>query len=182
MRTAAVMLLLQLGLVAFWSGLSAQCPDGSPPPCAHAAARTSPQNSIAVLYFDNLSRDTADAYLAEGLTEEIIVRLGQIHRIDVKSRYEVQRFRGRPRGDLASLGSELNTAVIVTGSLQRAGNRVRVRVELVRAATRTRIWGDVFDRSSEDVLSIEQEIATAVVQGVAGQLLPEERAMLARRP
>ena len=60
-----------------------QCPDGSPPPCRAAVARTAPPapNSVAVLYFDNLSRDTADAYLADGLTEDIIVRLGQIERL-----------------------------------------------------------------------------------------------------
>jgi len=135
-----------------------------------------------VLYFDNLSRDTADAYLADGLTEEIIVRLGQIQRLEVKSRYEVQRFRGKPGGDPVTLGEQLHAANIVTGSLQKAGNHVRVRVELVRAASRSRVWGDVFDRSSDDVLSIEEEIATAVVQGVAGQLLPGERTTLARRP
>jgi TolB-like protein len=135
-----------------------------------------------VLYFDNLSRDSADAYLADGLTEEIIVRLGQIQRLEVKSRYEVQRFRGRPVGDPALLGRTLNTANFVSGSVQKAGGRVRVRVELVRASSRARLWGDVFDRSSDDVLAIEEEIARAVVQGIAGQLLPEERSALARRP
>jgi TolB-like protein len=137
---------------------------------------------VAVLYFDNLSRDTADAYLADGLTEEIIVRLGQIQRLDVKSRYEVQRFRGRSGGDPATLGHTLGAANIVTGSVQKAGQRVRVRVELVRATNRARLWGDVFDRSSDDVLDIEEQIASAVVQGIAGQLLPEERAVLAKRP
>lgn len=134
-----------------------------------------------MLYFDNLSRDSTDAYLADGITEEVIVRLGQVHRIAVKSRYESQRFRGRGRLDPATLGQALNAANLVTGSVQRGGNRVRVRVELVRAATRERVWGDVFDRTSDDVLEIEEEIARRVVQEIVGQLLPEEQARLSRR-
>ena len=68
------------------TNLHAQCPDGSPPPCARAAARVPAPaaNGVAVLYLDNLSRDTADAFLADGLTEEIIIRLGQVQRLEVK--------------------------------------------------------------------------------------------------
>jgi TolB-like protein len=173
--------LLGVVLAAKPHSLVAQCPDGSSPPCSRTAARSTPvPNSVAILYFDNLSRDSADAYLADGITEEVIVRLGQVHRIAVKSRYESQRFRGKGALDPTALGQALNAANLVTGSVQRGGNRVRVRVELVRAATRERVWGDVFDRASDDVLGIEEEIARMVVQGVVGQLLPEERVRLAR--
>ena len=163
----------------------AQCPDGTPPPCAGArSARPTapPPNSVAVLYFDNLSRDTGDAYLADGLTEEIIVRLGQVQRLNVKTRFDVQLVRGRPVADPAALGRTLNATFLVSGSVQRSGPRVRVRVELVRAASRQRVWGDVFARSSDDVLAIEEEVARAIVQGVTGQLLPAERTQIARRP
>lgn len=176
--------VIEVGVSVFaLLSLAMQCPDGSAPPCTRAAVvHPPPATSVAVLYFENLSRDTADAYLADGLTEEIIVRLGQMRRLEVKSRYEVQRFRGRPGGDPRALGTQLGAANIVTGSLQRVGTHVRVTVELVRAASRTRVWGDVYDRSSADVLNIEEEIAGAVVQGVAGQMIPEERAALARHP
>jgi TolB-like protein len=173
---------LVAGFVLAVRPLSAQCPDGSAPPCRSTARSLLPApNSVAVLYFDNLSRDTADAYLADGLTEEVIVRLGQVHRIAVKSRYESQRFRSRGGLNPTALGQALNAANLVTGSVQRGGNRVRVRVELVRAATRERVWGEVFDRSSDDVLTIEDAIARMVVQRIIGQLLPEEQARLARR-
>ena len=96
MRRATVLLLLLS--VTSTEGLFAQCPDGAAPPCR--GAQTDPgrkpgvaPNSLAVLYFDNLSADTADAYLAEGLTEELIARLGQLPRLAVKSRAAVQRFR-----------------------------------------------------------------------------------------
>lgn len=163
--------------------LRAQCPDGSPPPCGRPAARGPAPNSVAVLYFDNLSRDTADAYLADGLTEEIIVRLGQVRRLVVKSRFEVQRVRGnRTLTDPATLGRTLGATYLVSGSVRKAGSRVRVNVELVRAASRARVWGDVFDRTSADILGIEEEIAIAAVSGIMGQILPDERAALTRRP
>ena len=77
-------LLWWLGVVASATRLQAQCPDGSPPPCGTARAAVAPAtNSVAVLYFDNLSRDTADAYLAEGLTEELIAQLGRVERLVV---------------------------------------------------------------------------------------------------
>lgn len=162
--------------------LHAQCPDGTPPPCRGARATTAPAaNSVAVLYFDNMSRDTADAFLADGLTEEIIIRLGQVERLAVKSRFEVLRFRGASANqDPAALGRTLNTTYLVTGSVQRAGDRVRLRVALVRAATRAQVWGDVIDRSSNDLLTVESDIAREVTTAITGRLLPAERARLAR--
>ena len=120
LRAAA--LVVQLCVAASYTGLHAQCPDGSPPPCR--PARTDPgrkpgvpTNSVAVLYLD--ARDSADAYLAEGLTEAVIVRLGQIERLVVKSRNAVRRFRGRAAAD-AGLGRALGVAHLVSGSVRRA--------------------------------------------------------------
>jgi TolB-like protein len=164
--------------------VQAQCPDGTPPPCASRRAAAAPAaNSVAVLYFDDLSRDSADAFLADGLTEEVIIRLGQVDRLAVKSRFEVQRFRGAPASqDPAALGRSLNTAYLVTGSVQRVGERVRLRVALVRAATRAQVWGDVIDRSSADLLTVESDIAREVTTAITGRLLPAERTRLARAP
>ncbi len=164
---------------------AAQCPDGTPPPCAARPVRLAAapaSNSVAVLYFDNLSRDTSDAYLADGLTEEIIIRLGQVQRLAVKSRFEVQRFRGRAPLDPATVGRSLGAAYLVTGSVQRSGDRVRMRVELLRSATRAQVWGDVFDKASSDLLTVESDIAEAVVTAITGQLLPAERTRLSRPP
>ena len=174
--------LLVVAALATRSALAwGQCPDGSPPPCERTTARTPTPNSVAVLYFDNLSRDTADAFLADGLTEEIIIRLGQVTRLEVKSRFEVQRFRGRATTqDPPALGRSLNAAYLVTGSVQRAGNRVRLRVALVRSATRAQVWGDIIDRASSDLLTIESEIAQEVATAITGQLLPAERTRLVR--
>ncbi len=161
----------------------AQCPDGSPPPCRGAARPAAPpSNSVAVLYFANRSRDTADAYLADGLTEEIITRLGQVERLIIKSGSAVRRFRGAPPDDPVALGRALGVAHLVTGSVRRMGSGLRVTVELVRAANGVHVWGEQYDRRDADVLAIEEAVSRAVVTSITGRLLPGERATLASRP
>lgn len=168
--------------------LSAQCPDGSPPPCR--AAPTDPgrkapgvsPNSVAVLYFDNLSADTGDAYLADGLTEELTDRLGEIERLEVKSRTSVRRLQSAVRGDVGALSRALRVRYVVEGSVRRAGPRVRVSVRLVRAQDGFRVWGSRYERATVDLLALEEEIAREVALSIAGRLLPAERTRLARRP
>ena len=183
-RAARTLALGVLSVVASACLAAAQCPDGTPPPCGRPAARASapPANSVAVLYLDNLSRDSANAYLADGLTEELIVRLGQVRRLDVKSRFESQRVRGAATSDARAMGRALQAAYLVTGSVQRGGQRVRLSVSLVRTANGAQVWGNVYDRTGSDLLQIQSDIATEVARSIAGQLLPDERASLARRP
>jgi serine/threonine-protein kinase len=138
-------------------------------------------NSVAVLYLTNLSRDTADAFLADGLTEEIIIRLGQVPRLEVKSRFEVERVRHQVSQDPPALGRALRATYLVTGSVQRAGERVRLRYEVIRASSRDRVAGDVIDRASGDLLTLESDIAGAVATAITGHLLPDEQSRLARR-
>ncbi len=174
--------LLLGALVARSALASGQCPDGSPPPCERTTARAPAPTSVAVLYFDNLSRDTADAYVADGLTEELITRLGQIERLRVKSRTAVQRYRRQPIDDPAVLGRALGVAHLVSGSVQQGGGRLRVTVELMRAASGLRIWGESYERSSDDLMAVEADIAQAIAKGVGGRLAPAERRSLSARP
>jgi len=177
--------LVFLLAVCATGNLNAQCPDGTPPPCGGRTARPAAPapTSVAVLYFDNLSRDSGDAYVAQGITEEIINRLGDVARLTVKSRYAVRRYRGRNAvSDPAAVGRTLGVAYLVTGSVQRAGNRLRVRAELARASTGNRTWGQQYDRGDGDVFAIMADIASNVVTGVAGSLLPAESAVLRVRP
>jgi TolB-like protein/Tfp pilus assembly protein PilF len=136
--------------------------------------------SIAVLYFDNLSRDTADAYLADGLTEETIEKLGGIRRLTTTSRAAVRRFRGT--ADPTAAARALGVTHLVTGSVRRSAHRLRVTVEMVRAATGEREWSQEYDRADGDLLSLEEGVAAEVAQAVVGTLLPAERAALARQP
>jgi TolB-like protein len=164
--------------------LRAQCPDGSPPPCRAArAAAAAPPNSVAVLYFENQSRDTADSYLAVGLTEAIIAKLGDIPRLTVKSRYLVRRYAAAAtQADPAEIGRALGVAYIVTGGVQRAGNRLQVTAEMARATSGDRVWGQQYERGDGDVFAIQEDIARGVATGIAGRLLPGEQASISARP
>lgn len=172
-------------VVALFVGwpVAAQCPDGAPPPCRPPLPTTAvpASNSIAVLYFDNLTRDSAYEYLADGLTEELISRLGRVRRLDVKSRFESRRVREQRTVSAAVLGRALNVAYLLSGSVQPVAGRLRVTVELVRAASGARIWSEVLNRAGSDLLAAQEDIAGAVVRAVAGELLPDERAALSRR-
>lgn len=134
-----------------------------------------------MLYFANRSADTSDAYLAEGLTEDIITRLGKVDRLAVQSSNSVRRFRASEE-DEAQVGRKLGVANLVTGSVRRFRSTLHVNVELVRVADGLHRWGDAFDRPDSDLLAIEQDIASAVATAIAGQLLPGERTALAAGP
>ncbi len=138
--------------------------------------------SVAVLDFENLSRDTSDAYLSQGLAEELTSRLGQVGRLTVASRAAVRRLHEPSAMTLGDVGRALNVSYLVNGSLRRSGSRLRVTVELLRASSGAQEWTSQFDRSENDLLVVQEAVATAVAQGIAGRLLPAERTTLAARP
>lgn len=163
--------------------LHAQCADGTPPPCRRAvpgARATPPANSVAVLYFSSTSRDTGDSYLADGLTDEIVVRLARVRRLDVKSRNEVRLVAAATTADSRALLQRLNVAYLVSGSVQPAGGGLRVRVELTRGESMRAVWGATFQRADTDLASVTAVIADSVARGVIGQLLPDERDVVKR--
>ncbi len=181
MRRAPLLLCLCLPLLA--RAALAQCPDGTPPPCRGTRAVAAPSpNSVAVLYFDNRSRDSNDLYLADGLTEEIITRLSGIERLTVRSRHLVRRYRGAALEDPAAVGRALNVSYLVSGSVRRAGGRLRVSAELVRASGGAQVWGRQFDQAGDDVFAIQEAVASEVATGIVGRLLPNEVRTLAVRP
>ncbi len=137
--------------------------------------------SVAVLYFTSLSRDSNDALLADGFTEELSARLGQVDSVLVRSRGLVQRFRGAAPDPIA-VGRALNTAYVVSGTFRRSADRVRVTAELARATDGAQVWADVFERASTDLMAIEGDLARAVAGGIAGRLAPRDQARLAQRP
>ena len=174
---------LVVGLAVCATGtLRSQCPDGTPPPCGAHRAAAAPLNSVAVLYFENATGDSADAYLADGLTEEIINRLASVDRLTVRSRYLVRRYRGAALEDPRAVGRTLGVAYLVGGSLRRAGGRLRVSAELIRATGGAQIWGREFDQQGGDVLAIQAAVAADVASGIVGRLLPAERQAVAERP
>jgi TolB-like protein len=173
----AVRLALVLALAP--GALRGQCPDGTPQPCGPARPAA---GSVAVLDFLNESRDTTDAYLAAGFTDEITARLGQLGRLVVTSRTAVRRLPNAATLTPRALGRTLKVTYLVSGGVRRGVGRVRVSVELLRAATGVTVWSSQFDRADGDLLEIEGTVATAVAGAIAGRLLPAEQAALAVRP
>jgi TolB-like protein len=157
--------------------LLAQCPDGTPPPCG-APRANAPTNSVAVLTFENLARDTSAQYLAEGLADQIFTRLGGVARLTMISRAAVRRLRNPEALSVQQIGRSLSASYLVSGSIRAAGGRVRVNVEALRATTGAAIWSAAYDRSGDDLIGLEEAIATEVAAGVAGRLTPQERQVL----
>ncbi len=133
-----------------------------------------------MLFFDNLSGDTSDAVLADGLTEEIIVRLRRLDRLQVKPRSAVVRFRGVPISP-DSAARSLVVAHLVSGEVRRVGTRVRVTAELVRVQGEQLVWTTSYVRPVADAFDLSAEIAESVAVAVGGRLLPGERAQVSTR-
>jgi eukaryotic-like serine/threonine-protein kinase len=181
----AATLLVLLVLPNSVRGLVAQCPDGSPPPCrASRGAAIATPNSVAVLYLDNLSPDSADAFLSDGLSEEIASRLADVSRLSVKqaSREGIRRLRETTPDYRVAAGRAFGVRYLVEGSLRRGGSRVRVDLRLINTANGFRVWGQTYDRAASDLLDLQEEIAQEVAASIAGQLAPGERTALAKRP
>ena len=167
--------------------LRSQCPDGTPPPCAAsprvlAVARPPDGNSVAVLPFENVRRDTADAYLGDGLASSIATSLAQVPRLSVRSPGFVRRVSQTALHDERLLARELDVHYLVEGEYQRGGDRIRVAVRLVAVPSGTERWGDAYLRPSADLLGVQEEIAREVATRIAGALLPAETRALAARP
>ena len=109
------------------------------------SALVAPEKSIAVLPFENLSEDKANAYFAEGIQDEILTRLAKIADLKVISRTSTQQYQSKP-GNLAEIAKQLGVANILEGSVQKAGDQVRVNVQLIQAANDSHLWADTYDR------------------------------------
>jgi adenylate cyclase len=136
---------------------------------------------IAVLYFEVMSADADDAYLAAGLTDDLIVDLTQVEGIHVASRADVQPYRERsvpPR----TLAREINVNYVLTGSVRRAGNRARFSAQLVRATDGHVMWAERFDRTLEDLFDVQAEVSKRIVEALEVALKPGEKEMLDRKP
>lgn len=179
MLAALVLAVWPSGRLAAW-----QCPDGAPPPCrspSRALAAPAP-TSVAVLYWQ--TRDTADAYLADGLTEDIATSLGRLTRVQVKAPSSVRRAQRAAPGDMRGIGRALNVRYVLDGGLRRAGRsgQYRVTVRLLRVDNETAAWGDTYDRTADQLLELPAVVAQAVAMTVAGSLDAGESARLGARP
>jgi serine/threonine-protein kinase len=136
--------------------------------------------SIAVLPFENLSGDPNNAYFTEGIQEEILTRLAKIADLKVISRTSTQHFKSSP-DNLPEIARQLGVANILEGGVQKAGDSVRVNVQLIKAATDTHLWAESFDRQLTDIFRIESEIAKAIADTLQAKLSGAEQSAIATR-
>src|SRR5713101_2266463 len=138
------------------------------------------EKSIAVLYFENLSASKDDEYFRDGMTEDIITELSKIKELQVFPRAAVLAYRDKPVTG-PQVGRELNAACVLSGSLRRAGNRLRITAQLIRAQTGHSIWAERYDRELKDVFEVQDEIARSISQALRIKLSPQEEKALARK-
>jgi non-specific serine/threonine protein kinase len=146
---------------------------------AHASAVQ--QKSVAVLYFENQSGAKEDEYFRDGITEDVVTELSKIAQLEVFPRSEMLAFRDKPV-TAQQVSQQLGAAYVLEGSIRRAGNRVRITVQLVEASTRHSVWAERYDRQLEDVFAIQEEIARSIAQALRITLTPQEEKTIARKP
>src|SRR5438067_2130798 len=137
--------------------------------------------SIAVLPFENRSADRANAYFADGIQDESLVRLARIADLKVISRTSTRHYKSAPE-NLRDIGQELGVAHLLEGSVQRVANRVRVNAQLVDARTDAHVWAQTYDRDLADVFAIQSEIAKAIAGQLQAKLSPNEKKAIEQPP
>jgi TolB-like protein/predicted Zn-dependent protease len=145
------------------------------------ATATIANKSIAVLPFDNLSRDPDNAYFCEGVQDEILTRLAKVADLKVISRTSTQHFKSTP-DNLPQIAKQLGVAHILEGSVQKANDQVRVNVQLINALTDAHLWADTYDRKLTDIFAVESEIAKTIAETLQARLTGSERSSIAKTP
>src|SRR5436189_828726 len=140
-----------------------------------------PQKSIAVLPFDNLSRDPDNAFFAEGVQDEILTRLAKVADLKVIARTSTQKFKSAPE-NLPDIAKQLGALNILEGSVQKANDQVRVTVQLINAMTNSHLWAEIYDRKLTDIFAVESDIAKAIADQLQAKLSGSEKQMMAAQP
>ncbi len=137
-----------------------------------------PEKSIALLPFENLSEEKANAYFAEGIQNEILTRLAIVRDLKVISRTSTAKYQSNP-DNLKKVAQELGVSTILEGAVQKAGDKVRVNVQLIDARADTHLWGKSYDRDLKDVFAVESEVSQEIAEALQANLSPSESHALA---
>src|SRR5436309_6659118 len=165
---AAVLILiavLVIGSFLFWQQQK---------PKSSAIASAIPEKSIAVMPFENLSEDKANAYFADGIQDEILTRLSKIADLKVISRTSTQQYQSKP-GNLSEIARQLGVAHVLEGSVQKSGESVRVNVQLIKAEGDTHLWAETYDRKLTDIFAVESEVAERIARSLEAKLTGREK-------
>src|SRR5216117_2290024 len=140
-----------------------------------------PEKSIAILPFENLSGDKANAYFADGIHDEILMRLSKIADLKVISRTSTQHYKSAPE-NLNEIAKQLGVAHILEGSVQKSGDAVRVNVQLIKADDDSQVWAETFDRKLTDIFSVESDVAKAIADQLRAHITRREEQVIAAKP
>src|SRR5437773_8259401 len=178
--------LLTLAAIVLVLGVSAMVvfdtPRTRPAVAGSALNPTPPEKSIAVLPFENRSRDPDNAFFTDGVQDEILTDLAKIADLKVISRTSVMHYKSKVARNLREIGKQLGVAHVVEGSVQRAGNRVRVNAQLIDARNDAHLWAQTYDRDLADVFAIQSEIAKAIADQLQAKLSPNEKSAIEQAP
>src|SRR5256886_6046258 len=141
-----------------------------------------PKKSIAVLPFENLSRDPDNAFFTDGVQDEILTDLAKVADLKVISRTSVMQYKTGAQRNLREIGQQLGVAHLLEGSVQRAANKVRVNAQLIDARNDAHLWAQTYDRDLADVFAIQSEIAKAIADQLQAKLSPSEKVAMEQRP
>ena len=176
---AVVLAALAAGLMVFRFVRSHQRIEGGR---QTALPATIESKSIAVLPFDNLSDEKENAFFADGMQDEITTDLAKVSELKVISRTSTMQYRTATNRNLREIAQALGVAHVVEGSVQRAGGRVRVRVQLIDARNDVHIWAEGYDRDLADVFALQSKLSEQIVAQLQARLSPTEKAAIERRP
>src|SRR5437868_13165050 len=138
--------------------------------------------SIAVLPFENLSEEKANAYFADGMQDEILINLARIADLKVISRTSVMQYKADAQRNLREIGQQLGVAFLLEGRVQRAANRVRVNAQLIDSRNGANVWAQTYDRDLADVFAIQSEIAKTIAEQLQAKLSPNEKKAIEQPP
>jgi TolB-like protein/Tfp pilus assembly protein PilF len=150
-------------------------------PTQHVAVDT-PVKSIAVLPFENLSDDKQNTYFADGVQDQILTNLGRVSDLKVISHTTVRQYKSGVPRNLREIGKQLGVTHILEGSVQRAGDRLRIAAQLIDARTDSQVWAETYDRTAADLFAIQSELAESIVTQLQAKLSPEQKAYIEARP
>jgi TolB-like protein/Flp pilus assembly protein TadD len=174
-------LVLALGGGLLWRFAAARSADSKTATMPNELRSVIPPKSIAVLPFDNLSRDPDNAYFCEGVQDEILTRLAKVADLKVISRTSTQRFKSAPDNP-QEIAKQLGVAHILEGSVQKASDQVRVNVQLINALTDAHLWAETFDRHLIDMFAVESEIAKTIADTLQAKLTGSEKDAMSKKP
>lgn len=184
--TIVTLALIALGLTIYQvkktSGLAGQATPAQPQSARlRPGSLPVPEKSVAVLPFENLSEEKANAFFAQGVQDEIITALSKISGLRVISRTSTANYKSKPES-LSGIARDLRVSHVVEGSVQKSGDRVHINVQLIQGETDAHLWAQSYDRQLTDIFSVEAEVAKTIADSLRATLSPQEKARVESKP